>query len=127
MPATTPALPGIESLAQLASRYVEVADLPWQDTPWPGISKKVLLEDVESGLTTLLMRWEPGAELSYHEHVRIEQTYMLEGSLVDDEGEATAGNFVWRPPGSRHSARSPEGALMLAFFLEPNRFLDAGE
>lgn len=124
MSATTPDLPGIEKLAPLDSRYVNVAALPWQPTLWAGIEKKVLLEDPESGLTTLLMRWAPGAELPYHEHVRIEQTYVLEGSLVDDDGAATAGNFVWRPPGSRHVVRAPEGALLLAFFLQPNEFLD---
>jgi len=55
--------------------------------------------------------------------VKIEQTYVLEGHIVDDEGEVTAGNFVWRPRGNRHVARSPKGALVLAFFLRPNRFL----
>ena len=30
---------------------------------------------------------------------RIEQTYVLEGSILDDEGEVTAGNYVWRPAG----------------------------
>ena len=50
---------------------------------------------------------------------------MLEGSIVDEEGEARAGDYVWRPKGSRHIARSPEGALMLAFFLKPNNFLEA--
>lgn len=86
---------------------------------------KVLLEDKQSGLATLLMKWEPGSSLPLHEHVRIEQTYVLEGSLKDEEGEATAGNFVWRPPGSQHVATSPNGAVILAFFLEPNRFFES--
>ena len=68
---------------------------------------------------------EPGATLPYHEHVRLEQSFILEGSLDDDEGSATAGNFVWRPPGSRHTAwAGREGALALGFFLTPNDFLD---
>ena len=32
------------------------------------------------------MRLAPGAVLPDHEHVKIEQTYMLEGKLVDKEG-----------------------------------------
>lgn len=124
MPATTPDLAGLESLPALAARYVDIGRLPWRPTRWPGIVMKVLLEDKESGLFTALMRWEAGASLPLHEHVRIEQTYVLEGSLADDEGEATAGNFVWRPQGSRHVARAPKGALILAFFLQPNRFFD---
>jgi len=66
----------------------------------------------------------PGAVLPDHEHVEIEQTWVVEGSLADGEGEATAGNFVWRPGGSRHSAHSPNGALLVSFFLKPNIFYD---
>ena len=46
----------------------------------------------------------------------------LSSRLVDHEGEVTAGNFVWRPAGSRHVASSPNGALVLGFFLKPNTF-----
>jgi hypothetical protein len=78
---------------------------------------KILLEEPETGLMTALFRWQPGAELALHEHVEIEQTFVIEGSLVDDEGEVTAGNYVWRPKGNRHIARSPNGALVLSMFL----------
>jgi quercetin dioxygenase-like cupin family protein len=61
--------------------------------------------------------------IPYHEHPDLEMTYMLEGKLVDDEGECTAGNFVWRPAGSRHTARAPEGALFIAFFGKPSKRL----
>ena len=42
----------------------------------------------------------------------------------DDEGEAKAGSFVWRPAGNRHDAHSPNGCLVLSIFLKPNKFLD---
>jgi anti-sigma factor ChrR (cupin superfamily) len=64
-----------------------------------------------------------------HEHVKIEQTYMLEGTLVDKEGPAAGlevkpGEFVWREPGSRHVAWTPEGGLMVAMFQIPNKFYE---
>ena len=123
MTATTPFLKGEEKLGPLASRYVEVDRLPWKPTPCPGIDMKVLLEDKDTGLLTALFRWQPGAVLTLHEHVEVEQTFVLEGSLVDDEGEVTAGNYVWRPKGNRHIAKSPNGALVLSIFLKPNVFL----
>ena len=123
MSATTPHLAGEAQLGALASRYVDVEALPWKPTRWKGIDMKVLVEDPETGLLTALFRWAPGSELPYHEHVRIEQTYVLQGTLVDEEGEASAGQFVWRPAGSRHVARAPNGALILGFFLAPNTFL----
>lgn len=124
--AHTPNLFGENTLAPLDSRYVRVEQLPWKPTPTAGIDMKVLLEDQQSGLLTALFRWQPGTELPLHEHVEIEQTYVLEGSIVDEEGEVRANDYVWRPKGNRHVARSPNGALVLSFFLKPNKFLLGG-
>jgi anti-sigma factor ChrR (cupin superfamily) len=119
--------PGLESahqaLAALSSRYVDVDRLPWRPTPFPGVEIKVLMEDPDTGLQTTLTRMAPGAVLPQHEHTELEQSWVLEGRLVDHEGEVTAGSYVWRPKGSRHTARAPEGCLVLGFFLRPNRFL----
>lgn len=119
--------PGLEQahqvLAALSSRYVDVDRLPWKPSPFPGVEIKVLMEDPESGLQTTLTRMAPGAELPMHEHTELEQSWVLEGRLVDHEGEVSAGQYVWRPKGSRHKARAPEGCLVLGFFLRPNRFL----
>jgi hypothetical protein len=32
------------------------------------------------------------------------------------------GQFVWRPAGNQHEAVAPDGAVLLGFFLKPNRF-----
>ena len=114
----------------LRSRHVRVDELPWEPTDFPGVECKTLLIDKAQGLLTVLLKMAPGAVLPDHEHVRIEQTYVLEGRLVDKEGaevglEVGPGEFVWRPAGSRHSAWTPDGALMIAMFLVPNRFFDA--
>ncbi len=120
--ATTPNYDFGGPLGPLQSRLVEIDKLAWQPTPYQGIDIKVLLNDETTGLMTALFRWQPGAVLPDHEHVEVEQSYILQGSLVDEDGEVTAGNFVWRPAGSRHVARAPNGALVLAFFLRPNKF-----
>ena len=124
MATITPHAANHDRLDPLASRYVRVDELPWTPTPFPGIDIKVLLEDEETGLLTALTRLRPGAVLPLHEHTGLEQTWVLEGRLVDDEGEVAAGDYVWRPARSRHAARAPEGALVLSFFLSPNRFVD---
>ena len=99
----TPNARNHEGLAALASRYVDVASLPWTPTRFKGVDMKVLMEDKETGLSTALVRFAPGATLPDHEHVDLEQSFVLEGSLEDHEGVATAGNYVWRPAGSRHA------------------------
>lgn len=119
----TPGLDDVHAaLPPLSSRYIDVPSLPWQPTRFPGIEIKILVEDPDTGLQTVLTRMAPGSVLTDHMHTQIEQSWVLEGSLVDHEGEVTAGNFVWRPAGSRHVAHSPNGALVLGFFLKPNTF-----
>jgi anti-sigma factor ChrR (cupin superfamily) len=125
MSGTTPNAKNHTSLAPLASRFVEVASLPWEKTRFAGVEMKTLLVDRETGVVTSLMKFAPNARLPDHEHVLIEQTYVLEGTLVCGEGECKAGDYVWRPPGSRHEAwAGPQGGLMLAIFQIPNRFFE---
>jgi anti-sigma factor ChrR (cupin superfamily) len=107
----------------LASRFVSVAALPWHKTRHSGVETKTLVADAESGLLTVLTKMAPGARLPDHEHVLIEQTYVLQGELHCSEGACKAGDFVWRPAGSRHEAwAGPEGCLAIAMFQMPNRF-----
>ncbi|CAN5860251.1 cupin domain-containing protein [soil metagenome] len=105
------------------STYVDVAAVPWQPTRFPGIEAKTLMA-TNTGMSTVLMRWAPGARLPHHEHVAIEQTFVLEGSFADHDGVCRAGNYVWRRAGSRHDAWTDEGCLVLAVFLKPNTFFD---
>ena len=123
MTARTPEWKAEGELKPRSSRYVKMDVLPWRQTAFPGVEIKVLLEDKDSGLMTTITRMAPGAVLPLHEHMDVEQTYVLEGRLVDEEGEVRAGEYVWRPAGSIHVATAPEGALLLGMFLRPNRFL----
>lgn len=128
MTALTPKAANHTNLPPLASRFVDVNNMPWEESKlYPGITTKTLIVDPASGLLTMLMRMQPGARIPDHEHVMIEQTYVLEGSLVCGEGECGAGDFVWRPAGSRHEAwAGAQGALLLGVFQMPNRFFKAG-
>ncbi|MEA2898855.1 MAG: hypothetical protein QOJ84_4470 [Bradyrhizobium sp.] len=116
--------------ADTHSHIVRPESMEWQQTRFPGCEAKTLLFDRSTGLMTALMRFAPGSVLPDHEHVNIEQTYVLEGSLVDKEGpaqgiECKAGEFIWREQGSRHVAWCPQGGLMLAIFQVPNKFFEA--
>ena len=122
MDAVTPK--GSHDTADTHSHVVRPAEMEWKKTRFPGCEVKGLLFDKGSGVVTALMRLEPGAILPDHEHVKIEQTFVLEGSLCCPEGECRAGQFVWREPGSRHVAWCPDGGLMLAMFQIPNKFFE---
>ena len=110
------------SLDALASRFIATDSVPWIENA-PGQKIKVIYHDPVSGMLTILSKLEPGAGIPAHVHEDLEQTFVLEGSLRDDEGECTAGNFVIRAKGSRHSPTAPNGCTMLVFFLKPTAVL----
>lgn len=104
------------------STYLDVSKIDWEATKYPGVSTKTLYRDA-AGRQTTLTRMAPGARLPKHRHVGIEQSFVLEGTLVDGDGPCTAGNFVWRRAGSVHEAWSPDGCVVLGVFEAPNEFL----
>ena len=110
------------SLGQLASRFVETEQVPWIEMG-QGNKMKVIYHDPVSDMLTILSKLEPGSGIPPHVHEDLEQTFVLEGSLVDDEGECRAGNFVIRAKGSRHAPTAPKGCTMLVFFLKPTAAL----
>jgi quercetin dioxygenase-like cupin family protein len=127
--AFTPQAKNHKNLGDLASRVVHANEMEWEPIRYPGCHVKTLMVDPKLGLLTVLLKMEPGASLPDHEHALMEQTYVLEGRLVDTEGpekglEVGPGEFVYRPAGSRHAACTPEGGLMIAIFQVPNKFFE---
>ena len=76
---------------------------------------------------TCLLKLEPGAYIPLHKHPEIEQSFVLEGSVEDHDGIATAGNYIWRRPGSMHDNKSPSGAVLLAVYRKPNIYYHAAK
>ena len=85
------------------SHVVKPAEMEWKPTRFPGCEVKTLLYGSPDRVMTALMRFAPGAVLPDHEHVNIEQTYVLEGRLVDKEGPAEG---IEAGPASSSGARS---------------------
>ena len=123
MPGKTPNYPAHEGLKPTDSRFVDLNNMPW-DESIPGIKMKWLYKDDEKKESVCLFDASPGSMIPDHIHTGFEQTYILEGSLDDEQGSATAGNFVWRPGGNTHIAHAPNGCLSISFFTKPNKFFD---
>jgi len=104
------------------SHYIDVDGIEWAPSDFPGIESKVLMDDPVSGIKTILFRLEPGAVVPDHIHTGVEMTYVIEGSLEDEDGACSASNFVWREANSRHEAVAPNGAGILGIFTSPNVF-----
>ncbi len=112
-------------LAASGSRYLDVAAMPWQE-PFPGIRMKVLYKDSTAKETMILFETAPGTVIPEHVHGGVEWAFILEGTMEDDEGVVTAGNSVYRPAGSQHTVRTPEGAKYIGLFHGSSRMLASG-
>jgi len=87
----------------------------------------VLCEDPERGEMTCLLKLEPGAYIPFHQHPEIEQTLVLEGSIEDHDGITTAGDYIWRKPGSLHDNKSPGGTRSVCGVPQTEPLLPHGE
>jgi anti-sigma factor ChrR (cupin superfamily) len=114
-----------QGLASLASRFLNVAAMPWHE-PFPGMRMKVLYKDDAAKEATILFETQPGTIIPEHVHGGVEWAFILEGTMEDAEGTCTAGNFVLRPAGSRHEVRTPQGAKYIAFFHGSARSIATG-
>lgn len=80
-----------------------------------------LCDKTEEGFECFLLRFQPGAKSTPHEHSGHEQFLMLDGELVDCDGKVfKAGDFVTFEPGSRHFSCSEEGCTMLVVLRGQN-------
>jgi len=88
---------------------VRAGDTEWVDAPAPGIQYRPL-----HGSKTMLVRMAPNTWLPEHDHKFAEQCLVLEGSIQTDDMTAHAGDYVFMPAGSHHSALySATGATFL--------------
>lgn len=96
-------------------------DQQWVNSPAEGVSR-IHLERVaaESGHTTSLVSFEPGARFAQHDHPLGEELFVLSGTFSDEFGDYPMGSYIRNPPGSRHSPFSRDGCKL---FVKLDQFL----
>ena len=83
----------------------------------PGLTERILAADVESGVATRMLRFDPGTDTSSQGvlvHDFWEEVYILEGELHDLTLDRVfpAGTYACRPPGMEHGPwRSAPGCV----------------
>ena len=93
---------------------IETANLPWQDSPSAGVSRKKLeREAAETGQVTSVVRYDPNSHFSAHQHPLGEEIFVLNGIFEDEHGQYPAGTYLRNPPGTSHSPGSTPGCDLL--------------
>lgn len=89
----------------------------------PGVRSRVLHVDPSSGRVTSLLRIDAGARIPTHDHVGVEEVFMIDGDCrIEPERVIHAGDYYRAEPGTRHGPASSEGgAIFLSVAL--NRYV----
>ncbi|MEB0009746.1 MULTISPECIES: cupin domain-containing protein, partial [unclassified Pseudomonas] len=89
------------------STYYSSSADDWLPTTAEGFWIKPLFEDTERGEKTLLMKVDAGAHVASHTHKgELEQLFVLQGSLYDQDRTLNVGDYCCRAPDAAHSAGS---------------------
>src|SRR5262249_8680359 len=113
-----------ENPPERAANYLDVPNMPWEATKFPGIKIKVLYTD-DSGITTALFKLEPGAVVPLHEHTALEQTYVIEGRSRTPRANAGQANSSGARPAISTRRSRPTAPCCSASFSSPTVSLTA--
>jgi len=81
---------------------------------YEGVSVISLHYDEAKGRsTTILLKFEPGASYPYHDHPGGEEIFVLQGNATLEDVTLGKGDYLYTPPGFKHSVRSDSGAILL--------------
>jgi anti-sigma factor ChrR (cupin superfamily) len=93
---------------------VSSQELPWVDSPMPGVQRRMLERDGEEvARATSIVRYAPSSHFSSHTHGGGEEFFVLEGVFSDEYGDYPAGTYVRNPVGSTHTPFSNDGCTIL--------------
>jgi uncharacterized RmlC-like cupin family protein len=108
---------------QVDSDFTDIAvntqDLPWMQTAL-GIEMKLLQFWAAIGQWAQLSRYQPGVRSDRHVHAGGQvMSYVIQGSwhYLEHDWVATAGSWVWEPPGDLHTLEILGDEPMIALFI----------
>lgn len=90
----------------------------------PGVTKKVLYSNEESGELTLLLRFEMGSAYPLHNHPGKEEIFVLEGDVRIGKYSMRAGDYLLTPEEGKHAVSTIDGCLVLIKLDKPIEIID---
>ncbi|HRD81975.1 MAG TPA: cupin domain-containing protein [Saprospiraceae bacterium] len=98
------------------------SEIQWTPLTEPGIHTagifiKVLRRNADGRPPSFLLKFEAGASYPYHNHPAGEELFVIEGACVIEGAALQAGDYLYTPPGFRHSVRTENGCVLL--FIVP--------
>ena len=104
---------------------IHAADGQWQE-PQAGVQLKTLFIDQTTGIATSLVRMTPGTSLPAHQHLGVEQFYVIEGDCNVAGRRLGPGDYHRAAAGSTHDQTyTVDGTLFLLIAPEHYEVLEA--
>jgi quercetin dioxygenase-like cupin family protein len=104
--------------------------LSWVESPFAGVSHKMLKVGHHGFGVVDLTRIDEGAGLPPHRHAVAQRSFFLRGIAEALDGTTIMpGSYAEVPPGARHGTKSVEGELVILNFFDgiATWFLDDGD
>ncbi|MGE0878411.1 MAG: 2,4'-dihydroxyacetophenone dioxygenase family protein [Acidimicrobiia bacterium] len=109
----------------LDTHIVHPDDIPYAalERDYGTIYMKLVHVNVAQQVFTNIMKWDAGVQLSRHYHTGPVYAYTFSGSwrYLEYDWVATAGSYVYEPPGTTHTLRVLEPTV--AMFVSQGQFL----
>jgi hypothetical protein len=91
-----------------------MTEMPWTSVGKPGLYRKDLRADLDTGKFLGLLRFDADATSGIHRHLDTAVSYILGGSVTDCMATFRQGDVGVNPPGDTHDALSYDGAVMVS-------------
>ncbi|MFZ1748734.1 MAG: cupin domain-containing protein [Saprospiraceae bacterium] len=82
-----------------------------------GIYIKTLRFDESGRPPSFLLKFEAGASYPYHNHPAGEELFVLEGACIIEGVTLEKGDYLYTPPGFKHSVTTTTGCIL--YFIVP--------
>jgi anti-sigma factor ChrR (cupin superfamily) len=99
--------------AQAGLHVVRSQEGGWSETPYPGVTVRLLFVDRERRQSTLLVRMEPGTQYPAHTHAGAEECLVVEGDLRFDNLVLRGGDFLRTDPGYCQTVQTTKQGCLL--------------
>ena len=109
--------------AEISSIFVRSDDVEWQFSA-PGVSKKVLRDDQQTGESALLLRFDADSTYPLHNHPGREEIFVLKGEVRVGKHALNVGDYLYTPPEGKHAVSSKNGCLVLLTLAQPIEIIE---
>src|SRR4051812_18652641 len=106
----------------------DTSAIAWSPTGWPGVSMKMLDQNVSTGGMTGMMQMTAGSSIPAHSHTHADQTvFVIEGDLIEEGVSYGPGSFLVAKAGKPHGPHgSSGGCVVLTTYFGPPDFVPVG-